>query len=242
MVTGGAQGIGEAIAVRLAEEGAKVAILDLRLEEANQVASALKARGFDAMALKADTSHKTEIQAAVGTVASAYDRIDILVNNAAYHRMSKITEIAEETWDRTIDINLKGYFLMIQAVVPYMQAQNCGKILNVASVAVYGGVADMVDYVASKGGIVSMTRSLALELAPFKINVNAVCPGTVETQGSKKFLAQFKEILDKRIPLGRVAKPNDIANAVLFLVSDEAEYITGQCLPVCGGVTIGMPV
>jgi len=242
VVTGGAQGIGEAIATRLAEEGAKVAILDLRLEQASHVASSLKSRGFDAMALKADTSQKMEIQAAVGEVASAYDRIDILVNNAAYHRMSKITEIAEETWDRTIDINLKGYFLMIQAVAPYMQDQNYGKILNVASVAVYGGVADMVDYVASKGGIVSMTRALALELAPFKINVNAVCPGTVETLGSKKFLAQFKEILDKRIPLGRVAQPNDIANAVLFLVSDEAEYVTGQCLPVCGGVTIGMPV
>jgi 3-oxoacyl-[acyl-carrier protein] reductase len=156
--------------------------------------------------------------------------------------MSKVTEIAEDTWDRTVNVNLKGYFLMIQAVVPYMQAQNYGKVLNVASVAVYGGVADMVDYVASKGGIVSMTRALALELAPFKINVNAVCPGTVETLGSKKFLAQFKEILDKRIPMGRVAQPNDIANAVLFLVSEEADYITGQCLPVCGGVTIGMPV
>lgn len=242
IVTGGAQGIGEAIAVRLAEEGARVVILDVKLEQANEVASGLKGKGLDAIALKVDTSQKAEIQAAISELASAYGRMDILVNNAGYHRMSKITEIAEETWDRIMDINLKGYFLMIQAVVPHMQVQNYGKILNVASAAVYGGVPDQVHYVASKGGVVSMTRALALELAPFKINVNAVCPGTVETPGNKKFLAQFKEILDQRIPLGRVAQPQDIANAALFLVSDQAEYITGQCLPVCGGVTIGMPV
>ena len=242
IVTGGAQGIGEAITTRLAEEGAKVAILDMRLEPAQEVAKGLKERGFDALALKADISQKAEIQAAVSEVVSAYGRVDILVNNAAYHRMSKVTEITEEIWDRIIDTNLKGYFLMIQAVVPHMQANNYGKIMNIASAAVYGGVPDQVHYVASKGGVVSMTRALALELAPSKINVNAVSPGTVETTGSKKFLAQFKDILNQRIPLGRVAQPSDIASAVLFLVSDEAEYITGQCLPVCGGVTIGLSV
>jgi len=242
IVTGGAQGIGEAIATRLANEGAKVAIVDIRLEPAQEVVRRLKDSGFDALALKADMSQKAEIQAAVNEVASAYGRIDILVNNAGYHRMAKVTEITEEIWDRIIDTNLKGYFMMIQAVVPHMQAKNYGKILNIASAAVYGGVPEQVHYVASKGGVVSMTKALALELAPFKINVNAVCPGTVETPGNKKFLAQFKEILDQRIPLGRVAQPGDIASAVLFLVSDEAEYITGQCLPVCGGVTIGLPV
>jgi NAD(P)-dependent dehydrogenase (short-subunit alcohol dehydrogenase family) len=242
IITGGAQGIGEAITTRLAEEGAKVAILDMRLEPAQEVAKGLKERGFDALALKADISQKAEIQAAVNEVVSAYGRVDILVNNAAYHRMSKVTEITEEIWDRILDTNLKGYFLMIQAVVPHMQAKNYGKIMNIASAAVYGGVPDQVHYVASKGGVVSMTRALALELAPSKINVNAVSPGTVETIGSKKFLAQFKDILNQRIPLGRVAQPSDIASAVLFLVSDEAEYITGQCLPVCGGVTIGLSV
>jgi NAD(P)-dependent dehydrogenase (short-subunit alcohol dehydrogenase family) len=240
VVTGGAQGIGEAIASRLAEEGAKVAILDIRLELAQEVAQKLKGRNFEALALKADMCQKTEIQAAVNDVASAYGGIDILVNNAGYHRMSKVTDIAEEIWDKIIDTNLKGYFLMIQAVVPYMQVNNYGKILNIASAAVYGGMTEQLHYVASKGGVVSMTRALALELAPSKINVNAVCPGGVETPGNKKFLAQFKELLVQRVPLGRIAQPDDIASAVLFLVSDEAEYITGQCLPVCGGVTIGL--
>ena len=241
LVTGGARGIGEAIACRLAEEGAKVAIIDLKIELANEVTDKLKSSGVDAIAVRADASKKTEVVAAIAEIVTHFGRIDILVNNAGIHRMGKVTDIDEETWDKILDMNLKGYFLMIQAVVPYMQANNYGKILNIASAAVYGGMPDQLHYVASKGGVVSMTRSLALELAPSKINVNAVCPGGVETPGNKKFLAQFKEILVQRIPLGRVAWPSDIASAVLFLVSDEAEYITGQCLPVCGGVTIGMP-
>jgi NAD(P)-dependent dehydrogenase (short-subunit alcohol dehydrogenase family) len=242
VVTGGAQGIGEAIATRLAEEGAKVAIIDLKIELANEVADKLKSSGVDAIAVRADASKKTEVGAAIAEIVKHFGRIDILVNNAGIHRMGKVTDIDEETWDKILDMNLKGYFLMIQAVVPYMQANNYGKILNIASAAVYSGLPDQLHYVASKGGVVSMTRSLALELAPSKINVNAVCPGGVETQGNKKFLAQFKEILVQRIPLGRVAQPGDIASAVLFLVSEEAEYITGQCLPVCGGVTIGLSV
>jgi len=239
IVTGGAQGIGEGVAIRLAEEGAKIAIVDLKLEMANEVANRVKSTGADAIALQADTSKKSEVQAAVDEAVSRFKRIDILVNNAGIHRMAKVTEIAEETWDKLLDINLKGYFLMIQAVVPYMQKQNYGKIVNVASIAAYGGVSDQVHYNSSKGGIISLTRSLALELAPFRINVNAVSPGTVETLGNKRFLDRYRELVEKRIPFGRIAQPRDIANAILFLVSDEAEYITGQCLSVCGGLSIG---
>jgi 3-oxoacyl-[acyl-carrier protein] reductase len=242
---------------------------------ANEAADKLKSSGVDAIAVRADASQKTEVGAAIAEIVRHFGSIDILVNNAGIHRMGKVTDIDEETWDKilnmngSIDIlvnnagihrmgkvtdideetwdkilnmNLKGDFLMIQAVVPYMQANNYGKVLNIASAAVYRALPDQLHYVASKGGIVSMTRALALELAPSKINVNAVCPGAVETPGNEKYLALFKEILIQRIPLGRVAWPSDIASAVLFLVSDEAEYITGQCLPVCGGVTIGMPV
>lgn len=239
IVTGGAQGIGEGVAIRLAEEGAKIAIVDLKLEMANEVANRVKSTGADAIALQADTSKKSEVQAAVDEAVSRFKRIDILVNNAGIHRMAKVTEIAEETWDKLLDINLKGYFLMIQAVVPYMQKQNYGKIVNIASIAAYGGMSDQVHYNSSKGGIISLTRSLALELAPFRINVNAVSPGTVETLGNKRFLDQYRELVEKRIPFGRIAQPRDIANAILFLVSDEAEYITGQCLSVCGGLSIG---
>ena len=242
MVTGGAQGIGEAIAIRLAEEGAKVAILDIKKELANEVVDKLKSDGFDAIAIQADVSRKIEVEAAVAEIVNRFGRIDILVNNAGIHRMGKVTDIDEETWDKILNMNLKGFFLMIQAAVPYMQTNNYGKVLNIASAAVYRSLPDQLHYVASKGGIVSMTRALAHELAPSKINVNAVCPGGVETPGNQKYLAQFKEIIVQQIPLGRLAWPKDIASAVLFLVSDEAEYITGQCLPVCGGVTIGMPV
>ncbi|MBC8511838.1 MAG: SDR family oxidoreductase [Dehalococcoidia bacterium] len=240
IVTGGAQGIGEGIAVRLAEEGAKVAIVDLQLELANEVVNGLRTSGIEAIALQADTSKKTEVGTAVDEVMSHFGRIDILVNNAGYHRMAKVTEIEEETWDRILDINLKGYFLMIQAVVPHMEKQNYGKILNIASIVAHGGIANQAHYNSSKGGIISLTRTLALELVPFKINVNAISPGTVETAGNKRFLDRYRELVEKQIPVGRLAQPRDIANAVLFLVSDEAEYITGQCLSVCGGLSIGM--
>jgi len=240
IVTGGAQGIGEGVALRLAEEGAGIALLDLKLDLANEVAGRLKGKGTDAVALQADISNKAEVQAAVGEVVSHFGRIDILVNNAGYHRMAKVTEIEEETWDRILGINLKGYFLMIQAVVPHMERQNYGKILNIASIAAYGGIANQAHYNSSKGGIISLTRTMALELVPFGINVNAVSPGTVETAGNKRFLERYRELVEKQIPVGRLAQPQDIANAVLFLVSDEAEYITGQCLSVCGGLSIGM--
>ena len=240
IVTGGAQGIGEGVAVRLAEEGAGIAILDIKLDLANEVADGLRSNGTDAIALQADISNKAEGQAAVDEVASHFGRIDILVNNAGYHRMAKVTEIKEETSDRILDINLKGYFLMIQAVVPHMERQNYGKVLNIASIAAYGGIANQAHYNSSKGGIISLTRTMALELVPFGINVNAVSPGTVETAGNKRFLERYRELVEKQIPMGRLAQPRDIANAVLFLVSDEAEYITGQCLSVCGGLSIGM--
>ena len=240
IVTGGAQGIGEGIAVRLAEEGARVAILDVKSELANEVVNGLKSRGTDAIALQADISKKTEVETAVNEVMSRFRRIDILVNNAGYHRMAKVTEIKEETWDKILDINLKGYFLMIQAVVPHMEKQNYGKILNVASIAAYGGIANQAHYNSSKGGVISLTKTMALELVPFRINVNAISPGTVETAGNKRFLDRYRELVEKQIPMGRLAQPRDIANAALFLVSDEAEYITGQCLSVCGGLSIGM--
>lgn len=239
IVTGGAQGIGEGITLRLAEEGAKIAIVDVKLETANEIVDKLMSNGTDIIALQADVANKAEVQAAVDKVASHFGRIDILINNAGIHRMGKVTEIKEETWDKIFNINLKGYFLMIQAVIPHMQSQNCGKILNIASIAAHGGITDQVHYNSSKGAIISLTRSLALELAPFRINVNAISPGTVETIGNKRFLERYRELVESRIPLGRIAQPEDIANAALFLVSDEAEYITGQCLSVCGGLSVG---
>lgn len=239
IVTGAARGIGESIATRLAEEGAKVALVDVKSELLDKAVSNLRNQGADVIACHADVSNRAAVQAAVAEVLSHFGRIDILVNNAGIHRTGKVEEIDEETWDRVIDINLKGCFLMIQAVVPHMQRQKYGKILNIASVAMHGGIPDQVHYNASKGAIVSLTRTLALELAPFKINVNAVSPGTIETPGNRRFLEQYRHNIERRIPLGRIGQSRDIADAVLFLVSDEAEYITGQCLSVCGGISVG---
>jgi NAD(P)-dependent dehydrogenase (short-subunit alcohol dehydrogenase family) len=241
IITGGASGIGEAVAFRLADEGAKIAIVDVDIELANKVADNLKSKKAEAIALKADVSKKAEVEAAVREVVSHFKRIDILVNDAGISFPVKVSDITEEMWDRVLDINLKGYFLMIQAVLPQMQKQSYGKILNIASIGIYGGGVDRAHYISSKAGIVGLTRTLALELSPFKINVNAVAPGVVETPMTKKsgFIEQFKDLLAQAIPLGRVAQPQDIANAVLFFVSDEAEYITGQCLPVCGGASLG---
>ena len=239
LVTGGAQGIGESIAIRFAEEGASIAIMDRDPQLAIEVANGLKNKGTDALALDGDVSVKASVQAAVDEVVSHFKRIDILVNNAGMHRMAEVTDIEEKTWDKIMAVNLKGCFLTVQAVVPHMREQNYGRIVNIASVSSYGQPPRQLHYNSSKAGVLGLTRSLALELARFNITVNAVAPGQVETAGARVFLEQYREQMERAVPLGRFAEPRDIANAVLFLVSDEADYITGQCLNICGGVSIG---
>jgi len=236
IVTGGAQGIGQGICLRLAEEGAKVAIFDLNLAEAKKTAKEIEKSGGTALALKVDVSKSSEVDAAVKQVLSKLGKIDILVNNAGISLTSKVANMTEEIWDRTLDVNLKGVFLCCHAVIPYMKERKYGKIINIASILALRGSVYYAHYGATKAGVVAFTQGLAIELGPHNINVNAIGPGIIDTPMAEGDVeSEFRQRLIKGIPLRRIGTPRDIANAALFLASDEATYITGQCLYVCGG-------
>ncbi|HEY50161.1 MAG TPA: SDR family oxidoreductase [Dehalococcoidia bacterium] len=236
IVTGGAAGIGEAICIRLAEEGSRVAILDIDIEGAQNTAQEIEKAGSEALALEVDVSKSAEVDTAVKQVISRFGTVDILVNNAGICISDKINGMADELWDRTHDVNLKGVFLCCRAVIPHMKERRYGKILNISSILGLTGSPAMVHYGAAKTGVIGFTRGLATELGPYNINVNAVGPASIHTQLlEQETTPEVRERLQEKIPLRRIGDPIDVANAVLFLVSDEASYITGQCLFVCGG-------
>lgn len=243
IVTGGASGIGQDTCIRLAEEGARVAIFDINLEGAKNTAQMIEKMGSAALALKVDVSKATEVESAVKDVISTFGGVDILVNNAGTSMVTTVNKMTEEVWDRVHEINLKGVFLCCKAVAPNMQERRYGKIVNISSILGNEGTPNYAHYSSTKAGVIGFTRGLATELGPSNINVNAIGPGLIETPlleqefadlGVGK-LSELREGLQQRIPLRRVGVPRDIANAILFLVSDEASYITGQCLFVCGG-------
>jgi len=238
IVTGGAQGIGQGISLRLAEESAKVAIFDIDVKGAKTVAKQIEKAGGNALALMVDVSKAKEVDAGVNKVISKFGKIDILVNNAGISLTSKVANMADKEWDRTLDVNLKGVFLCCRAVIPHMKERKYGKIINIASVLALRGSMYYAHYGASKAGVVAFTQGLAVELGPHNINVNAVGPGFIDTPMAAHDVApDVRQRLQKRIPLRRIGAPRDIAEAVLFLASDEASYITGQCLYVCGGLS-----
>jgi 3-oxoacyl-[acyl-carrier protein] reductase len=236
IVTGGAQGIGQGICLRLAEEGARVAIFDLNLAEAKKTAKEIEKSGGTALALKVDVSKSSEVDAAVKQVISKFGKVDILVNNAGISLTSKVANMTDEIWDRTLDVNLKGVFLCCRAVVTHMKERKYGKIINIASILALRGSVYYAHYGATKAGVVAFTQGLAIELGPHNINVNAIGPGIIDTpMAAGDVEPEYRQRLIKGIPLRRIGTPRDIANAALFLASDEATYITGQCLYVCGG-------
>ena len=238
IVTGAAQGLGEGIALRLAEDGAKIATVDVNLEGANQIASRIQGMGREAAAFNTNVADKGQVQALCEAVAGKWGRIDILVNNAGITRDAMMKNMSEDQWDAVLSVNLKAPFLLIQAASRYMVEHKYGKIVNIASRAFLGNVGQ-ANYSASKGGLVSLTRTSALELARFAINVNCIAPGPMNTPMVKTIPQDVFDRMLKSIPLGRIGEPQDIANAVLFLVSDEASFITGQTIFVCGGRSIG---
>ena len=238
IVTGGAQGIGQGICLRLAEEGAKVAIFDVNLDEANKTAQDIERSGGTALALKVDVTKSAEVETAVKQVISKFGRVDILVNNAGISLVSKVADMTEDIWDRVHIVNLKGVFLCCRAVIPHMKERKYGKIVNIASILALRGSTYYAHYSATKAGVVGFTQGLAVELGPHNINVNAVGPGVIDTPMADHDVApEVRRSLQKKIPLRRIGVPQDIADAVLFLASDEASYITGQCLYVCGGLS-----
>ncbi|MGB2583202.1 MAG: SDR family NAD(P)-dependent oxidoreductase [Dehalococcoidia bacterium] len=236
IVTGGGSGIGQGICYRLAEEGGVVAIFDIDFEAGQSTAHEIEKSGSKALVLKVDVARAEEVNAAVKEVISAFGRIDILVNNAGVSLLSSVAKMSEEVWDQTIDVNLKSVFLCCRAVIPHMKEHRYGKILNISSILGLTGSPARAHYSAAKTGVIGLTRGLATELGPHNINVNAIGPGIIDTPMLERDTgSDLRERLRGGVPLRRFGVPLDIANAALFLVSDEASYITGQCLFVCGG-------
>jgi NAD(P)-dependent dehydrogenase (short-subunit alcohol dehydrogenase family) len=236
IVTGAGRGIGRGIALRLAQAGADLAVTDVLEREIQETANLVEQLDRSALALQVDVSRREQVAAMVARTVERFGRLDILVNNAGVMGQKTLLEITEDDWDRLIDINLKGTFLCAQAVVRhYLGVGTKGKIVNIASVEAEIAFPDSVPYATSKGGVAMMTKALALDLAPHGINVNAVGPGTTDNGhnfADPERLARYQHL----VPLGRVATVTDIANAVLFLASDQSDYITGHVLYVDGGL------
>ena len=238
IVTGAARGLGEAIALRFAEEGAQLVLCDVDVENAQRTAQKVKDLGRQAFALKVDVSKYSEVQGLVDEALRQFKRVDILVNNAGITRDAQIKNMTEEMWDLVVDVNLKGAFNGCKAVYKPMSEQKYGKIVSLSSRA-YLGNFGQVNYSASKAGIVGLTRTLALEFARFNANVNAIAPSMVETDIVKTVPKEVFDRIVANIPFKRIGQPREIANVALFLASDEASYVTGQTIIVCGGRSIG---
>ncbi len=240
IITGARRGMGKADALVLAEEGAKVVVSDISKEECQKVVDEIKEKGGEAIAVKCDVSKKEEVDEMIKKTVDEWGKIDILVNNAGIADFKPFLELTEEEWDKTIDINLKGYFLVAQAAAKEMAKQKSGVIINIASVAmgqVGVGFPNLAHYCATKGGIVAMTEEMAIELAEYNIRVNAISPGVIETpmiDPIKQDPNQEKAVL-ARVPMHRVGKPEEIAKTVSFLASDDSSYITGSVIVVDGG-------
>jgi len=257
LITGAGGGIGRAIALAFAKEGAKVVVNDEHGDESTAVADEVRAQGSEALALEGDVSRNDQVEEMVRKTLEAFGRIDVLVNNAGVageHVGMPLTDLTEEDWDRTYEVNLKAHFLTCRAVMPHMIDQKSGKIINISSIAGKTGSPIIPHYSATKAGVVSFTQALARELAPHRVNVNAVCPGLIWTplwQRMAKVLAEkaplpsglepravFDGAVQQMIPMQAEQTAEDIAMTVVFLASSESDQITGQAINVDGGAEL----
>jgi len=239
IVTGSGRGIGRAIALRLAEAGASVVVNDIGdASPVEAVVREIKAMGRQALPVLADVSSSPEVDKLIEETTSAYGRIDILVNNAGIARDQLLLRMTEEEWDRVLEVDLKSVFLCTRAVLKYMVKQRWGRIISIASVVGIVGNPGQANYAAAKAGIIGFTRTVAKEVASRGITVNAIAPGFIDTEMTKRLKEEWKEELKKRIPLGYLGSPRDVAEAVAFIAGEEAGYITGQVLGVDGGMAM----
>lgn len=236
IVTGGARGIGKAIAKRLARDGVNVAIVDLNSKALRGTVTELKGSGMIAIGIVTDISKAEGAELMVKRTLERFGKIDILVNNAGITgRVAPIHELREDEWDEVLNVDLKGVFLSSRVVVPVMIQQRAGNIVNIASVAGKEGNARMIPYSAAKGGVIALTKALAEELVPYGIRVNSIAPALISTELLNDWPPDQIRKLTQKIPMGRLGRPEEVANVVGFLVSDEASFITGTCLSVDGG-------
>lgn len=238
LVTGSGNGIGRAIAQLLAEAGARVVINDISQEDAQATVDQVKALGRSAISACANVAIQDEVGQMFSQIKSEWGRLDILVNNAGITRDSLFMKMTQNQWDQVMDVNLKGVFNCCQFAAQMMSERQYGKIVNIASASGQIGNIGQLNYAASKGGVIAMTKTLAKELASVNINVNAVAPGFIETSMTQKVPEKVKALLIRQIPLGRAGTPEDVARAVCFLASDEAAYITGQTISCNGGMVM----
>ena len=235
IVTGGGQGIGRAIAEKLAAEGATVAVTDLVGQNASQTADGLPG----AVAMGVDVTDRQGVQAMADQVVQLFGRIDVLVNNAGWDKASPFVDSEPGDWDRAIAVNLYGVLHTCKAVLPIMAAQGSGAVVNLGSDAGRVGSSGEAVYSAAKGGVIAFTKSLAREMARHQVRVNCVCPGPTDTALFASFAGpKLREALTKAIPFRRLGQPADVANVVAFLASDEASFVTGQTVSVSGGLTM----
>ena len=235
LITGAGGDLGRGMALRFAEEGAKVMVNDKNLGKAQETVDLVTKQGGVAAPNGADLTKAEEVKEMVGQVIREWDRLDILVNNAGDIRDALLTKMSDEDWDFVVDLNLKASFLCARAVAPHMIERGYGKIVNISSMA-YKGNIGQTNYVAAKAGVVGLTQALGLELARYGINVNCVAPGLIDTPKARTLDEKVRDILVKKTPMRHMGEIIDIANPVLFLVSDESKYITRQTIHVSGGM------
>ncbi|MBI5886899.1 MAG: 3-oxoacyl-[acyl-carrier-protein] reductase [Deltaproteobacteria bacterium] len=238
LVTGAGQGIGKAIALKLASWGADIAVVDVNLDSAEQTAKEVKAMDRRAMAMKVDVVSVKETEDMAEKVFKDFEGLHILVNNAGITRDGLILRMKEEDWDAVLNVNLKGTFNCTKASLKYMSKVRWGRIINISSVVGELGNAGQVNYAASKAGVIGLTKSIAREFSGRNITCNAIAPGYIETAMTAALPEKVKEEIIAKIPLGRLGGPNDIAEAVLFLASNAGGYITGHVLDVSGGMAM----
>lgn len=239
LITGAGRGIGREIALKMASQGASVIIADIDEKTMEAVKEEASDLGVKSMAVKMDISDSNSVAAAVGKVLGEFGSIDILVNNAAIFREAPFLEMTPEQWQQTVDINITGMFNVTRALAPVMAENGSGSIISIASVDAFQGCRNYSHYAMTKAGVVGLSRTLAQELGPKSIRVNAIAPGIMLTEMTRDRVEANKDAYLARVPIGRIGVPEDIANAALFLASEMSSYITGQVLHVNGGMYFG---